>query len=292
MRQLGPTLLLRCGGKKSKRVHYRLPQLRMIDFTSVRRLRFSVSSLCWFTVSIALTVSLNAEAVGFEVASIKPTPSSLVETQWGPAPGGRFTAQGITAKQLIALAYGVRESQVVGGPKWIHQNRWNVEAKAANFSGTFNRQQLLEAAKSIVSERFQLRARTETREMAVYLLVVADGGHRLKATTEASPFMRVARGVLEGKSVTMDLLARTLSNTLDRAVINQTGVQGAYEVRLTWTPDPGLDGAPGGNPTDHDVSILGSIFTEIQNQLGLRLKADRGPGEVVEIEQVQLPGEN
>jgi uncharacterized protein (TIGR03435 family) len=92
----------------------------------------------------------------------------------------------------------------------------------------------------------------------------------------------------------MDLLARTLSMALERPVVNQTGLNGEYEVHLKWAPESGLGNAlPGepAGPTDPDAA-LASIFTAIQSELGLRLKATRGPADVVEILDARRPSEN
>ena len=89
---------------------------------------FSVFAFAWAQADRPLT---------FEVASIKPTPAFDQETKWGPEPGGRFSANGATLKQLVALAYGVQEYQIAGGPKWMNKDRWSIEAKAEGFPGRF-----------------------------------------------------------------------------------------------------------------------------------------------------------
>jgi uncharacterized protein (TIGR03435 family) len=230
----------------------------------------------------------------FEVASIKPTPALDLETKWGPEPGGLFSARGTTLKQLVALAYGVQEYQISGGPKWMDKDRWSIEAKAEGFPGRFNRAQLLPVMKALLADRFQLRTQLRTKDMPVYALVLSKSGPKLSAPVGQSSTMNFGRGLVNGPSVSMDLLARTLSMALERPVVNQTGLKGEYEVHLVWAPEstPGsaVPGEPA-DPADPDPA-LASIFTAIQTDLGLRLKATRGPAEVVEILDAKQPSEN
>ncbi|MGA9625363.1 MAG: TIGR03435 family protein [Bryobacteraceae bacterium] len=246
---------------------------------------FSLFAFAWAQADQSLT---------FEVASIKPTPASDQETKWGPEPGGRFSAKGATLKQLITLAYGVQEYQISGGPKWMNRDRWSIEAKAEGFKGRFNRAQLLQVMKALLADRFQLSTQLRMKDMPVYALVQSKSGPKLKAPAEQSGTMGFGAGFVSGTSVSMDLLARTLSMVLERPVVNQTGLNGEYEVHLEWSPESGMGNAlPGesGDPTDLDHGSV-SIFTAIQSELGLRLKPKRGPGQVVEILGAKRPSEN
>jgi len=258
----------------------------MLRFPSLQFVTLcSVFACAWAQVDQSLT---------FEVASIKPTPTSDLGTKWGPEPGGRFSAEGATLKQLIALAYGVQEYQVSGGPKWMTTDRWSIEAKAEGFRGRFNREQLLQVMKALLADRFQLRTHLGMKDMPVYALVQSKSGAKLKASAQQSSTMGFGIGFVSGKSASMDLLARTLSMVLERPVMNRTGLNGEYEVHLEWSPEPGLGNALAGkpaDPTDLDPRLV-SIFTAIQSELGLRLKAKRGPAEVVEILEAKRPSEN
>jgi uncharacterized protein (TIGR03435 family) len=233
-------------------------------------------------------------SLAFEVASIKPTPASDQETKWGPEPGGRFSAKGVTLKQLVALAYGVQECQLSGGPKWMNTDRWSIQAKAEGFRGRFNREQLLQVMKAFLADRFQLRTHLRMRDMRVYALVQSKSGPKLKAPVEQSGAMAIGRGFVSGKSVSMDLLARTLAVVLERPVMNRTGLSGEYEVHLEWSSEQGLGNLLTAEPADRaDLDPrLGSIFTAIHSDLGLRLKATRGPAEVVEILEARRPSED
>jgi uncharacterized protein (TIGR03435 family) len=148
--------------------------------------------------------------------------------------------------------------------------------------------------KARLADRFQLRTRLRMKDMPVYALVQSKSGPKLKAPAERSGTMDLGNGFVSGKSVSMDLLARTLSQVLERPVVNRTGLNGEYEVHLEWSPESGpgnLFPAEPAPPADLDSGLV-SIFTAIQSELGLRLKASRGPAEVVEILEARRPSEN
>jgi uncharacterized protein (TIGR03435 family) len=148
--------------------------------------------------------------------------------------------------------------------------------------------------KALLADRFQLRTHLRVKDMPVYALVQSKSGPKLKPSAEQSNTMGFGRGFVSGKSVSMDLLARTLSLVLERPVVNQTGLNGEYEVHLEWSPESGLGSALPGEaavPAGLDPGSV-SIFTAIQSELGLRLKAKRGPAEVVEILEAKRPSEN
>lgn len=176
----------------------------------------------------------------------------------------------------------------------MNSDRWSIEAKAEGFRGQFNREQLLQAMKALLADRFQLRVYLRTKDMPVYALVQSKSGPKLRPPAEQSNTMGIGRGFVDGKSVSMDLLARTLSQVLERPVVNQTGLNGEYQVHLEWSPEPGLGDAASGEPAGPaDLEpTQASIFTAIQSELGLRLKARRGPAEVVEILEARRPSEN
>ena len=103
--------------------------------------------------------------------------------------------------------------------------------------------------------------------------------------------MRIGRGSLEAVAMDIDLIAQTLASQLGRPVLNKTGLKGLYDVKLTWTPDPALQGPGGPDAPPADPSGP-SIFTAIQEQLGLRLDSAKGPVDVIVIDSVQRPSEN
>jgi len=162
----------------------------------------------------------------------------------------------------------------------------------------------------LLADRFQLTLHRETKEQSVYALLVAKNGPKLQesqtkdgqakeGTGPRGPMMRMGRGELSGQGVALDMLTRTLSSQLGRTVIDRTGLKGNFDFKLTWTPDPGQSAGPpgGGPPPGADAPPPPdpngpSIFTALQEQLGLRLESQKGPVEMLVIDRVEKPSEN
>jgi len=234
----------------------------------------------------------SAASASFDVAAIKPTPASEEGFQWGPAPGGRFTAKGVTLKELISIAYGVQPFQVTGGAGWIRSERWSIDAKAEGFSGRLTREELQKPLQSLLSDRFKLRSHIETRKMPLFILTQAPGGPKLKPAQEQSRTMGFGRGFINGSSANMDLLRRVLETLLERPVLNETGIGGQYQIYLEWTPEPDEGASLGSAAGDLPDRKLGSIFTELQEKLGLRLESKRAPAQIVVVESVERASSN
>ncbi|MGD0125306.1 MAG: TIGR03435 family protein [Terriglobia bacterium] len=259
----------------------------------------------------------------FEVASIKPNHSGdrRFFVSWQP---GRFNATGMTLKFLITMAYDVKDFQVSGGPGWVNAERYDIDAKEpdaiAQELEKLPREQRSTLAdsmlQSLLADRFQLKLTRGTKELPAYALVVAKNGPKLQEAkpvdtpTDApsapgghphGPMMRMGRGELNGQGVGLGFLASVLSQQLGRQVLDQTGLKGNYDLALKWTPDQGegmmMGGPPpgGGPPPDGapppDASGP-SIFTALQEQLGLRLEATKAPADVLTIDHVEKPSEN
>lgn len=237
----------------------------------------------------------------FEVASIKPMEPAMggmmrVEIQM--APGGRFIAKGVTLRLLMQQAYGVRDFQISGAPPWAQTDRYEINAKAEG-GGEIGRDQIRPLLQSLLEERFQLKIRRDTKEGPVYNLVVAKGGPKLKES-EGGPGrdqVRMGRGLVQAQSAAVGSMTNLLANQLGRPVIDKTGLTGRYDFKLEWTPDEGQNAmirqmhpdAPPTAPVDNGGP---SIFTALQEQLGLKLENSKGPVEMLVIEKVEKPTEN
>ena len=241
----------------------------------------------------------------FEVASIKPSKTnSAVTAGVGHGQGG---GRNITVKMLIALAYRVREFQIAGGPGWIGSDRFDVEGKAEDPRADPDQLRLM--LQSLLEDRFQLKLHRQNKEAPIFALVVSKDGPKITlvpdqtsptvngpAQPEAGPnrgAMRIGRGSLVGNAVTLSLFAQLLSQRLDRTVVDKTHLDGRFDIQLHWTPDVGeaaLD--PGGNPLPPADSAGPSIFTAIQDQLGLKLESTKGPVDLVIIDHVEKPSAN
>ncbi|HYL39521.1 MAG TPA: TIGR03435 family protein [Bryobacteraceae bacterium] len=255
-------------------------------------------------LSFTLVCVLAQPKKGFEVATIKPNAEKDNRFMMPGGPqGGTYKATGVTLKMLIMYAYGVRAAfQVAGGPSWIGTERWDIQAKVAGETPV-TRDQFLQMLRDLLEDRFQLKARRESKEMPVYELVVAKNGPKLTPHTGGAPKpedrIRIRYGSLQFRQGTPAGLAFQLSVQLGRTVIDKTGLTGEYDFNLEWAPEPGQGGLEGiGLPPDPNLPLApadpnrASIFIAIQEQLGLHLESQKGPVEMVVIDSVEKPSAN
>ena len=235
----------------------------------------------------------------FEVASVKPSSSTDPVFGIRIEPGGdRFSITNATLEMLIGFAYRLPNPQISGGPKWVDSESFTIEAKvdsAARLSpGNAGFGQVMLMTQTLLADRFKLSMHKEARSEAVYELSVAKGGARLKkAKADDKPSRRIGRGLLAG-TMPIPLMAISLSQSLDRPVVDKTGLAGNYSFTLTYTPEVGqgarfAPATPDGQPTD---TGLPSVFTALREQLGLELKSAKAPVEVLVIDHVEKPSEN
>ena len=217
----------------------------------------------------------------FEVASIKPHVGTV--TAWGGSfHGPRLTETAITLRELIEDAYDLRNDQIAGGPSWIGSDRYDIDAKAEG-DAALTRVQQQQILQALLADRFQLQVHRETKEMPVYALVAGKNGSKLKENSADAKGPNFVRGTtagmhMEASNGTMENLARQLSFTAGRPVVDKTGLTGFYAFTLDWT-----------SATDSD---LPSVFTAVQEQLGLRLESQRAPVEMLLIDQAERPSPN
>ncbi len=250
----------------------------------------------------------------FEVISIKPSKpgDDMIRLWMSP---DKFTTQGQTIKEVIKFAYDIKsDEQFSGGPSWIDSEKYDIEAKEDEATaGKLQKLPMEEHANQIrlmvqamLADRFKLRVSHETKEIPVYALVVAKGGPKMKeeppATTPdaiAHPRMFIqfmGPGQLAGTNIGNGLLADALTRQpeLGRLVVDETGLKGHYDWTLKWTPeqiDPMFRG-PAGAPAPPPDASGPSIFTALEEQLGLRLEARKGPVEVLVIDSIERPSPN
>jgi uncharacterized protein (TIGR03435 family) len=268
-----------------------------------------------FVTCLPLLVASGLHAEGpqeFEVASIR---RNLTGNQQGgglaaPQPGGRFIAIGAPLRRLVVDAYdGV---EVVGGPAWMNTDRFDVNARG---NGDGSPAEIRRMLRALLVERFKLVVHTETRLMPVYelTLVRADGrGPRLresdaKCTEEARNFLpdgrpgfppacgdyRLGARALTARGMTMGRLARVLRGRVGRPVLDGTGLTTAYDLEIEWSSDLGLLQAPPGAAGANELTPDGvSLFTALQEQLGLRLQATRGKVDVIVVDRAEPPTPN
>lgn len=249
-----------------------------------------------------------AKLPAFEVASIKPDKSGTQMVMFRITPDG-LNATNTPLKMLIQQAYGVEENQVIGLPGGLSSERYDVEAKVDSVDVAklhdLDPPQRMRMLQPVLAERFQLKVHRETRNLPVYELFVAKSGpkfHEAKAgDTYANGIkgpdghsgpglMWLQDGRLTCQAVGMVELTRILSQRLGHNVVDKTGLTGKYDLAMEWPPEdrPGPM-SDGGNAGD---SSAPSIFTVIQEQLGLKLESHKAPVEVLVIDHVEAPSAN
>jgi uncharacterized protein (TIGR03435 family) len=274
--------------------------------------------VCAFGVWLAAAAFTAGQQPAFDVASLKPNTSGDPYASMGVQPGGRFLARNMPVKDLVSFAYNVQSYQVVGGPGWMTSNRFDINAVApdgtsiapATPGGPPSVMQL--ALRALLADRLGLLVHTESRELPVYKLMLAHGdgtlGGKIRHSSadcsappgvgrQSSPQpesqrptcgMRFGPGVIAAGGRSMAQLAGTLSQFVQRPVTNETGLDGLFDFDLTWAYEPTSESTPAARvaPVDPDAPTL---FTAVQEQLGLKLQAARGPVDVVVIDKVSPP---
>lgn len=253
-------------------------------------------------LAAGLVNAQNAPAArkAFEVISIKPGDPTSHAVRIQIAPGGRFVCQNVNVRFLIEQALGVRQFQITGGPSWMGTERFDVNAKA---DGTeqIDRDKLQPMILSLLEDRFKMKFHRETKELPVYALVPGKGGAKMKVAEtqgqEVRGMIRMGRGQVNGKQMDMGMLANNLSNQLGRQVIDKTGLTEKYDFELNWTPDEsqagfGPFGGPPAPPPPPSDAPGPSIFTALQEQLGLKLESQKGPVPMIVVDSIEKPTEN
>lgn len=236
----------------------------------------------------------------FEVISIKPNASTDDRVMIRTMPGGRYTATGIPVRLVLAQAFHIRDFQISGGPAWIASERYDIQAKAPEGTGERIPMEVLrQMLQNMLAERFQLKTHIETKEVPGYALVaVAKGGHRLKASDSPvdparPPMMRIGRGLLSAEAIALPMLAQQLSQLLGRPVADRTGLNGFFQVHLEFAADPGQGSmGPAGELSPGDSNNGPSIFTALQEKLGLKLESIKAPVDILVIDSIARPAEN
>jgi uncharacterized protein (TIGR03435 family) len=217
-------------------------------------------------------------AAQFEVASIRLTDPDEFRSASGIATGkGRMTAHNVTLKRCIMGAYAVGPNQIFGGPSWLDSERFDIEAK------TLDRIDddaiFMTMLRALLADRFKLAIHRETRSIQAYVLELAKGGPKLEKAADGESITDSGRGRLHAQVVSMRHFAQVLSRQMDLPVVDQTGLVGAFNLKLEWNPDVTR---PEAGP---------SIFTAIQD-LGLRLRAAKAPIEVLIVDRAEKPAAN
>jgi bla regulator protein blaR1 len=231
------------------------------------------------------------------VASIKRSPPAGGEgrqtTGFQIPGGGRLNSMNTPLRMLITFAYNVKDFQLSGGPGWANSETYDITAKAA---GNATPEQLRAMLQTLLRERFKLVLRQDTKEAPIYELVAAKGGSKIKedTTSPRTAMMMTGRGKVVALKASLANFVQLLGVLTGRPVVDKTGLASTYAFNLNWTPDPGEGGPPaqGGADVAPLDSNGPSLFTALQEQLGLKLESAKGPVESLTIEGAEKPSEN
>jgi uncharacterized protein (TIGR03435 family) len=262
----------------------------------------------------------NASALlpAFEVVSIKPNRSDGMMSRVMMTPDG-LSVSGVPAQMLLREAFGVSMDRLVGAPGWMNSDRFDIEAKVAAEDvprlRALTPQQRMEMFVPVFEDRFGLKFHHETRDLIQYVLVIAKGGAKLNEAKEGETYanglkgpdgaahagmMRMGRGEMTGQGVALQALAGQLSFQLGGTVIDKTGLTGKYDFDLKWTPDetsgpmvrPPESTQPNSDNAAQPAISAPSIFTALQEQLGLKIESHKEPADVIVIDHIEQPSPN
>lgn len=254
------------------------------------------------TIAVALGLLSIARAqapaspLTFDVASVRPgKPGAVGYGMPKPMPGGQsFIATNSPLMVMLMSTYRITDHQILGAPKWMIYDPWDVNAKAEHPSTP---EQLQEMFRTLLADRFNLRFHRETKEGPAYVLSVEKSGSKLKRSEIENPSERPIEqgdrpGERVGTGVSMSYLCWYLSFTLDVPLVDQTGLYGNYDFTLRL---PQTQETPGPAPTSvaDDLDRRNAdLITALREQLGLKLEYRKAPVEVLVIDHVERPTDN
>jgi uncharacterized protein (TIGR03435 family) len=233
----------------------------------------------------------------FEVATIKPVESGPKSGRFilmqGPH---RFIEKDYTLKLLIAAAYNLNPRAVTGGPSWIETTHYDITALTPGEKQP-SRDEQMAMLRALLADRFRLSFHRESKVFSIYVLEQAKGGSRLKPSAAAAAdqpqlisTVYPERILLPARNATMAGFASVLQRAIvDRPVVDKTGLTGRYDFDLEWAPDESQFGGEVSPSTD---AAIPPLFTALQQQLGLRLVATRGPIEAIVVDHAEGPSAN
>ena len=239
-------------------------------------------------ILLALIVPVVALAQTFDAVSIRANRSGSFSGGVGPTPGGGMRATNATLQGLILWAWELNGFELVGGPRWLAEDRFDIVATAAE-SPDIQRTRAM--ARAMLEGRFRLMLEKQTRRLAVYALTLAraDGtlGPSLRPSNAdcATDYCgsRISGGVVDSIGHSMADFAKTHADRAGRIIVDRTGLSGRFDVTLRFNPDPG---GPRSTPD------FPAFFTAVEEQLGLKLTPQTADVEVVVVAGVQKPTEN
>jgi len=271
------------------------------------------------TAAAATAIAVvRAQSPAFDVASVKPNNSASGMVRMMPAANGGMQAENVTLGMLVRMAYQIQDNQIAGGPKWLFEDRFDIVGSGAapGRDGT-----PFDKFKTLLADRFKLVTHMEKREQQMYALVLARrdgklGDKMTPSTADCSPNGPNGRGrgrgappepgerpkcgfmIGPGRLVVGGQTLASFSTTLTRfvggIVVDKTGLAGTYDIELSYAPEVGVnpvgrDLPPGAPPPAPATTDAPSIFSAVQEQLGLKLESTKGPVDVLVIDSAERP---
>jgi uncharacterized protein (TIGR03435 family) len=257
--------------------------------------RFAMAALVVFSGGVLAQTPARST---FDVATIKPVESTAKSPRYITMQGqNRFVEKDYTLKLLIAAAYNLNPRTISGGPGWMESDHYDITAVTPG-EALPTRDEQMAMLQSLLADRFKLTFHREQKEFSIFALQVAKGGSKLKESTAAagdpSKLLSIVypqKMVMPARNATLAEFCSTLQRAiLDRPVVNKTGLAGRYDFDLEWAPDETqfrgeVGAAPEDAPSPH-------LFAAVQEQLGLRLVATKGPVEALVVDKVERPSAN
>ncbi len=211
---------------------------------------------------------------------------------------GSFAATNLSLKTLLSAAYGFRDDLIYGVPSWAESARFDVDAKVVDPDVDALKKLTLEQRRAmlvpILTDRFHVQVHTETKIRPEYELVVTKDGPKFKksAMPAANSGTEIHNHDMTATAVPISSLTDQLSSQLDRTVVDKTELKDTYDLHLKWTPEQAAMAGPDGGEHSDSSDAAPSIFTALQEQLGLKLQPVKGPVETLIVDRADPPTEN
>jgi uncharacterized protein (TIGR03435 family) len=246
------------------------------------------------TLIAACIAFVSMHGQSFDVASVRPhDPANKTFVVHMPT-AGHFTAEGAPVNLLVMLAYGLQESQIAGGPGWFAIEKWDIDAKCDDerHSGDETKRML----QHLLEERFSLKIHRDAQPRPVYIVKVAKGGPKFKPSKKNATNISSSSNSIALERGSIAEMTGVLATAVGRPVVDHTELTGLFDLSVVWDDAPvsdgGLPGTKGSDAQEGPAGEHGSIFTAVQEQLGLRLEPSRAAVEVVVVDGVQRPAPN
>jgi uncharacterized protein (TIGR03435 family) len=241
-------------------------------------------------------IGLGEGSPAFDAVSMKPSSPDARGGGFNLSPG-RLNGKNVNLKDLVRFAYDIHDYQVSGGPGWTETEHYEI---LATFPAATTNAQRAQMMQTMLADRFALTIHREPKDVAGYALMVGKNGAKLHAPEDPQPGMMLGRSpttgqrTLHGTSATMHDMASILADVLGRPVEDVTALAGKFDFTLEWTPDPvsevmlrkDVQPPPAGDQTGP------TIFTALQEQLGLKLEAKKLPVSAIVIDHAEKPSAN